>query len=296
MFVASLEPAFTCRSTSGPEEHQLPRKTRELTFREQSVDPSLQDQHARAQAAAAIDVTSWDLRLEVTSFATGWQTALQRPPKIKVESVDVCARSDESGVDQDSRSATAGAQLHVSRVARMGRAGDVAASSSSNCGPAQGDGAGGQATSNTDSAAQRHHQVAGSAVLRVAAPAGIAGPCGRCTFRSSRFPISSKASPSCIRGTRPSWPTKWAWARRCRRSRRSGCCCAAAKSVRVLLICPKPLVTNWQREFALWAPELPLGVIEGDQQRRRWQWRQTEPAREDRQLRAAAARRPVIAG
>ncbi len=43
----------------------------------------------------------------------------------------------------------------------------------------------------------------------------------------------------------------------------------------VLLICPKPLVSNWQREFALWAPELPLDVIEGDQQRRRWQWEQT---------------------
>ena len=44
----------------------------------------------------------------------------------------------------------------------------------------------------------------------------------------------------------------------------------------VLLVCPKPLVTNWQREFALWAPELPLAVIEGDQARRRWQWQQTD--------------------
>ncbi len=43
----------------------------------------------------------------------------------------------------------------------------------------------------------------------------------------------------------------------------------------VLLVCPKPLVTNWQREFALWAPELPVCVIEGDQPRRRWQWQQT---------------------
>jgi SNF2 family DNA or RNA helicase len=40
----------------------------------------------------------------------------------------------------------------------------------------------------------------------------------------------------------------------------------------VLLICPKPLVTNWLREFALWAPELPVTVIEGDQARRNWQW------------------------
>jgi SNF2 family DNA or RNA helicase len=41
---------------------------------------------------------------------------------------------------------------------------------------------------------------------------------------------------------------------------------------RVLLVCPKPLVTNWQREFHLWAPELPLMVIEGDQAKRTWQW------------------------
>lgn len=40
----------------------------------------------------------------------------------------------------------------------------------------------------------------------------------------------------------------------------------------VLLVCPKPLVSNWRREFHLWAPELPIVVVEGDQTRRRWQW------------------------
>ncbi len=40
----------------------------------------------------------------------------------------------------------------------------------------------------------------------------------------------------------------------------------------VLLVCPKPLVSNWQREFAAWAPEVTLSVIEGDQHKRRWQW------------------------
>jgi SNF2 family DNA or RNA helicase len=44
----------------------------------------------------------------------------------------------------------------------------------------------------------------------------------------------------------------------------------------VLLICPKPLVTNWRREFNLWAPEIPVAVIEGDQDRRHWQWRQPQ--------------------
>jgi len=40
----------------------------------------------------------------------------------------------------------------------------------------------------------------------------------------------------------------------------------------VLLICPKPLVSNWVREFALWAPEIPTLVIAGEQARREWQW------------------------
>ena len=40
----------------------------------------------------------------------------------------------------------------------------------------------------------------------------------------------------------------------------------------VLLICPKPLVTNWVREFHLWAPEMPVAVIEGDQARRQFLW------------------------
>jgi len=42
---------------------------------------------------------------------------------------------------------------------------------------------------------------------------------------------------------------------------------------RALLVCPKPLVSNWRREFETWAPELPLTVVEGDQPRRHWQWR-----------------------
>jgi len=42
---------------------------------------------------------------------------------------------------------------------------------------------------------------------------------------------------------------------------------------RMLLVCPKPLVTNWRREFDLWAPELPVTVIEGSAERRQWLWR-----------------------
>jgi len=43
----------------------------------------------------------------------------------------------------------------------------------------------------------------------------------------------------------------------------------------VLLVCPKPLVSNWKREFALWAPEIPVDIIEGDQTRREFQWQQS---------------------
>jgi SNF2 family DNA or RNA helicase len=43
---------------------------------------------------------------------------------------------------------------------------------------------------------------------------------------------------------------------------------------RVLLICPKPLVTNWQREFAQWAPELTVRAIGGGPARRQWLWRE----------------------
>jgi len=39
-----------------------------------------------------------------------------------------------------------------------------------------------------------------------------------------------------------------------------------------LLVCPKPLVTNWQREFALWAPEIPVQIIEGNPERRKHLW------------------------
>ncbi len=40
----------------------------------------------------------------------------------------------------------------------------------------------------------------------------------------------------------------------------------------ILLVCPKPLVTNWKREFELWAPEIPVQVIEGKSDRRKWLW------------------------
>jgi SNF2 family DNA or RNA helicase len=41
---------------------------------------------------------------------------------------------------------------------------------------------------------------------------------------------------------------------------------------RILLVAPKPLIPNWQREFKTWAEELPLTTIEGDGPRRAMLW------------------------
>ena len=44
----------------------------------------------------------------------------------------------------------------------------------------------------------------------------------------------------------------------------------------VLLVCPKPLVTNWLREFSVWAPEIPIAAVEGNAAKRAFQWRSPE--------------------
>jgi SNF2 family DNA or RNA helicase len=40
----------------------------------------------------------------------------------------------------------------------------------------------------------------------------------------------------------------------------------------ILLICPKPLVSNWLREFSVWAPEIPVAAIQGTAATRLYQW------------------------
>jgi SNF2 family DNA or RNA helicase len=47
----------------------------------------------------------------------------------------------------------------------------------------------------------------------------------------------------------------------------------AGQTRRILLVCPKPLIPNWQREFKMWAEEIPLTVLEGDGSRRQMLWR-----------------------
>lgn len=40
----------------------------------------------------------------------------------------------------------------------------------------------------------------------------------------------------------------------------------------VLLVCPKPLISTWLREFKLWSPEINVQVIDGPPTRRKWLW------------------------
>jgi SNF2 family DNA or RNA helicase len=51
-------------------------------------------------------------------------------------------------------------------------------------------------------------------------------------------------------------------------------CSGQARSV--LLVCPKPLVSNWLREFRVWAPEIPIVAIEGNAGKRELAWRSPE--------------------
>ncbi len=47
----------------------------------------------------------------------------------------------------------------------------------------------------------------------------------------------------------------------------------AGQARRILLICPKPLIPNWLREFKAWAEELPVVTLEGDAARRQMLWK-----------------------
>ncbi len=46
----------------------------------------------------------------------------------------------------------------------------------------------------------------------------------------------------------------------------------AGKVRRVLMVCPKPLIPNWQREFKTWAEEIPVTTVEGSGDRRKMIW------------------------
>ena len=45
------------------------------------------------------------------------------------------------------------------------------------------------------------------------------------------------------------------------------------QATNILLICPKPLVTNWLREFKTWAPEITVAAVQGNKSERAWHWK-----------------------
>ena len=47
----------------------------------------------------------------------------------------------------------------------------------------------------------------------------------------------------------------------------------------VLIVCPKPLLSNWKREFDKWAPEIDIVTIDGSPARRKWIWQHDFPVR-----------------
>ena len=65
---------------------------------------------------------------------------------------------------------------------------------------------------------------------------------------------------------------------------------------RALLVCPKPLVTNWQREFAMWAPELSVVTVEGAPARRRFAWRESSAVVTIANYETVVRDRSIIAG
>ncbi len=229
-----------------------------------------------------------DLDCPVTCWATGWGPALKRDIKVSVQSTPLPVESPRSGLGAHWQHSHPGAQLFVSRMVRR-RAVDAC------CPPGHGPtpGARPEGEHHHDSvpAAAGHHQAAGPALLRAAAAAGEPGfgRSGR-LFPSQPFPYQYQGIAFLYPRYAAILADEMGLGKTMQAITAARLLLRSGEVRSLLLICPKPLVTNWQREFALWAPELPVGVIEGDQARRRWQWEQTNVPVEDRQLRIAAAR------
>lgn len=94
------------------------------------------------------------------------------------------------------------------------------------------------------------------------------------TFPFDPFPYQMEGIAFLFPARQPSWQTKWGWVRPCRRSPPYACCSLPGNLRNVLLVCPKPLVTNWVREFRQRAPEIPVTVIEGMLPNAVWIWQQ----------------------
>ncbi len=130
-----------------------------------------------------------------------------------------------------------------------GPAGSIAGpAASSRLGDAAG--LGRQPSDDADQAAGRHHQARRPAAVCLAALAGVAA--GRAVAdlpRAGRSRFSSRASRFSIRGTRPILADEMGLGKTMQAITAMRLLLRSGEIASVLLVCPKPLVTNWQREF-----------------------------------------------
>ncbi|MEQ8786324.1 MAG: DEAD/DEAH box helicase [Pirellulaceae bacterium] len=223
------------------------------------------------------EVVSVDLALTAESFATGWQTAITRSPKISVESSDVTLpppRSFAVGV--------AGAPIRTFGFTFPEAALQSAIPAQEGTSPFQHLPASKPLAANTADGKPRR-------ATRIKPPGDIIKledrlyyllqppleslvASGEMRFPFEPFPYQYQgiaflyARYSAVLADEMGLGKTMQAISTIRLLLRSG------EVRRVLLICPKPLVTNWRREFNLWAPEIPLAIVEGDQNRRHWQW------------------------
>ena len=81
---------------------------------------------------------------------------------------------------------------------------------------------------------------------------------------------------SCSLVTQPFWLTKMGLGKTMQAISTIRLLLCSGELRSVLLVCPKPLVTNWLREFEVWAPEIPVTAIGGSATKREFQWRSPE--------------------
>ncbi len=219
-----------------------------------------------------IGVTPTDLTLPVALFSTGWQTALHRPPKITVHAQEI-AGTGPGVVSLDLR----GKPPKVSRF--------VFASDPSTTADFMGE-RGGHKSASLPPRTKRDRT---KPATRITPPAHTIKLEERLWYllQPSLEELLSEASlrlpfdpfPYQIAGIAFLFPRyaavladEMGLGKTMQAITSLRLLLHAAQLRRVLLICPKPLVTNWQREFSVWAPEIPLNVISGNAQQRAWKW------------------------
>ena len=221
------------------------------------------------QPPPAPEVVSWDLAFKAEAVITGWNRALERSPNIEVTSVPLAAARPRA------------IQVPIRRAAIRVRSFFFPEPTDIN--PAQ--------AYPTDSVcrSQRHTESAGYNYTRIRPPEDVIKLEDRLSYllepplesllddRALAMPF--RPFPFQFEGVAFLYPRHAAILAD---EMGLGKTMQAITAIRlllrrgevrsVLLVCPKPLVTNWQREFHLWAPEVPTLTIEGDQARRAWQW------------------------